>query len=153
MKKGEKSMNRFKAFLFIVIFFVVASTIYAQDAEVKEDISQLIIGKWGIASNKRALSGDITFTENGKYDMNEKFHDGSGGGTKGGFELNCETSPVTIKLCPGSCPGSEWTNRFGIIQVLPDNKLEICTSPDGNYPTKFPEDKTGKYSMILTRVE
>ena len=146
-------MNRFKVFLFIVIFFVVASTIYAQDAEVKEDISQLIIGKWGIASNKRALSGDITFTENGKYDMNEKFHDGSGGGTKGGFELNCETSPVTIKLCPGSCPGSEWTNRFGIIQVLPDNKLEICTSPDGNYPTKFPEDKTGKYSMILTRVE
>jgi len=146
-------MNRFKAFLFIVIFFTITGTIYAQDAEVKEDISQLIIGKWEIATNKRALSGDITFTEKGKYDKNEKFHDGSGSGTKGGFELNCKTSPVTIKLCLSSCPGSEWTNSFGIIQILPENKLEICTSPDGNYPTKFPEDKTGKYIMILTRVE
>ncbi len=146
-------MNRFKAFLFIVIFFTITSTIYAQDADVKEDISQLIIGKWEIAPNKRAMSGDITFDEKGKYDMNEKFHDGARVGTKGGFELNCKTSPVTIKLCPGSCPGSKWTNSFGIIRILPDNKLEICTSPNGNYPTKFPKDKTGMYTKILTRIE
>jgi hypothetical protein len=153
-------MNRFKVFFCIVLFFMFTGTIYAQDVEpdsqdasVKEDISQLIIGKWEIAPNKRAASGDITFDEKGKYDMNEKFHDGAGVGTKGGFELNCKTSPVTIKLCPGSCPGSKWTNSFGIIRILPDNKLEICTSPDGNYPTKFPEDKTGMYTMILTSVE
>ncbi|MDP8267098.1 MAG: hypothetical protein P9L97_00085 [Candidatus Tenebribacter davisii] len=146
-------MKNFKTFLCIVIIFVFAGTIYAQDELVKEDITKLIVGKWEIATNKRAVSGDITFDENGKYDMNEKFHDGSGSGTKGGFELNCKTSPVTIKLCPGSCPGSEWTNSFGIIQILEDGKLEIRTSPDGNYPTKFPEDKTGKYSLILTKVE
>ena len=146
-------MNHFKTFLFIVIFFIITGAIYAQDADVKEDISQLIIGKWEIAPNKRAMSGDITFDEKGKYDMNEKFHDGTGVGTKGGFELNCKTSPVTIKLCPGGCPGSKWTNSFGIIRILPDNKLEIYTSPDSNHPTGFPEDKTGKYSMILTKVE
>ncbi len=146
-------MNCFKAFLFIVIFFVITGTIYAQDVDVKEDISKLIIGKWEIAPTKSAMSGDITFDEKGKYDKNEKFHDGAGVGTKGGFELNCKTSPVTIKFCPGNCPGSKWTNSFGIIRILPDNKLEICTSPDSNYPTKFPEDKTGMYTMILTRIE
>ena len=146
-------MNRFKAYLFIVIFFVFTSTIYAQDEMVKEDISQLIIGKWEIAANKRAVSGDITFDENGKYDMNEKFHDGSGVGKKGGFELNCKTLPATIKFCLGNCPGSEWTNSFGIIKVLENGKLEIYTSPDGNYPTGFPENKTGEYTMILTRID
>ncbi len=145
-------MNRFKTFLLIAIFLIITGTIYTQDNEQKE-ITKLIIGKWEIAANKRAQSGDITFTENGKYDMNEKFHDGTGGGTKGGFELDCKASPVTIKLCPGGCPGSEWTNSFGIIRILPDNKLEICTSPDSNYPSKFSDDKTNKRTMILTKIE
>ncbi len=148
-------MNRFKVFLFIAIFIVITGTIYAQDATVKEDIAQLIIGKWEIALNKRAVSGTIVFDKNGKYDMNEKFHDGSGVGKKGEYKLNCNVSPVTIDICLGECgrPGSEWTTLFGIVRVLPDNKLEICTSPDSNYPTSFPEDKTSEYTMMLTRVE
>ena len=145
-------MNRFKTFLFIAIFLVITGTIYTQDNEQKE-IGKLIIGKWEIAANERMTTGNITFSEDGKYDLNEKYLDGTGGGTKGDYELNCKASPVTIKLCLGNCPGSEWTNRFAIIKVLPDDKLEICISPDGNYPSKFSEIKTSKNTMILTRVE
>jgi len=148
-------MNRFKVFLFIAISIIITGTIYAQDATAKEDIAQLIIGKWEIASNKRAMSGTIVFDKNGNYDMNEKFHDGSGVGKKGEYKLNCNVSPLTIDICLGECgrPGSEWTTLFGIARVLPDNKLEIYTSPDSNYPTSFPEDKTSEYTMMLTRIE
>ncbi|MCK5050116.1 MAG: hypothetical protein KAS53_00145 [Candidatus Cloacimonetes bacterium] len=148
-------MNRFKSFLFIVIFFVTISTVYAQDAEVKEDISQIIIGKWKIAPTTRVASGDITFDKYGMYDLNEKFHDGSGSGTKGEYKINCNVSPAKMCLCLGNCdqPGSELTTRFGIIRILPDNKLEICTSPDGNYPSDFCDDKMSENTMILTRIE
>ena len=148
-------MCRFKSFLFVVIFFIVVSTIYAQDTDVKGDIAQLIIGKWEIAPTTRVISGNITFDENGMYDLKEKFHDGSGGGTKGEYKLNCNVSPAKMCLCLGNCdqPGSEWTTRFGIIRILPDNKLEICTSPDGNYPSDFCDDKKNEYTMILTKIE
>ncbi len=148
-------MCRFKFFLFVVIFFVTINTIYAQDAEVKEGLAQFIIGKWEIAPSTCVESGDITFDEFGMYDLNEKYYDGSDGGTEGEYKLNCNVSPAKMCLCLGNCdqPGSEWTTRFGIIRILPDNKLEICTSPDGNYPPDFCDDKMDKYTMILTRIE
>jgi len=146
-------MKNFKFFLCFVVFFVLASMIYAQEVTEKKDLTKIIIGKWEIAPTKRVKTGDITFTKDGKYDMNEKYLDGGGGGTKGEYKLDCDTSPATIKLCPGKCPGSEWTNRFGIIQIISDDKMEILTSPDSNYPKEFPEDKTSEYTMILTRIE
>ncbi len=102
-------MCRFKYFLFVVFFFLVVSTIYAQNAEVKEDISQIIIGKWEIAPTTRVASGNITFDEFGMYELKEKFYDGSGGGTKGEYKLNCNVSPAKMCLCLGNCdqPGSE----------------------------------------------
>ena len=155
-------MNRFKVFYFIVLFFMFTGIIYAQEVELisqdtpaKEDITQLILGKWEIAPNKRAASGDITFDKNGNYEMNEKFHDGTGVGKKGEYKLNSNVSPVTIDICLSKCggTGSEWTTCFGILRVLPDDKLEIYTSPDSNYPTSFPDDTKGEYTMILTRVK
>ena len=85
--------------------------------------------------------------------MNEKYLDGSGGGTEGEYRLDCDVLPTTIILCLGKYPGSEWTNRYGIIQIISDDKMEILTSPDSNYPQEFPEDKTSEYTMILTRIE
>lgn len=152
-------MNRIKVFYVFIIIFIFTGTIYAQDTPVKEniskDISQLIIGKWEIAPNKRAASGDITFYENGNYEINEKFHDGAGVGKKGEYKINSNVSPVTIDICLGKCgnAGAEWTTCFGILRILPDDKLEILTSPDSNYPTSFPDDTEGQYTMILTRME
>ena len=148
-------MNRFKIIFFIIIIFVFTGTIYAQDAPVKEDITQLIVGKWEIAPNKRAASGDITFYENGNYEINEKFHDSAGVGKKGEYKLNSNVSPVTIDICLGKCgnAGAEWTTCFGILRVLPNDTLEILTSPDSNYPSSFPDDTSGEYTMILTSME
>jgi len=142
-------MKRFKISVLILVVVIFSISLYAGDV----DISKVIIGKWNIAANQRVKSGDITFTADGKYDMNEKFADGSGSGTKGGYKLDCEASPVRLKLCLGGCPGSEWTNQFGIVRLLPEDKLEILLSPDGNYPTKFLEDKSTGSTMILSRME
>lgn len=146
-------MNHLKAYVFILLIIVFSAVIYAQDAEAGKDISKIIIGKWEIAANERVKTGDITFTSDKKYDLNEKYVDGSGGGTKGGYDLNCDVSPVTLKLCLGGCPGSNWTNNYAIIRILQDDKIEICISLDGNYPAKFLEDKTSGNTMILTKME
>ncbi|MDP8203144.1 MAG: hypothetical protein P9L95_01280 [Candidatus Tenebribacter mawsonii] len=146
-------MDYVKRILIIIVLLLVVNVIFTEEVIAKKDIKQLIIGKWEIAANKRVTSGYIIFTEDGKYDLTEKYVDGSGGGTKGGYELNCKAMQATIKLCLGACPGSEWTNRFAIIRILSDDKLEICISSDGNYPSEFTEDKTSKNTMILTRIE
>ena len=151
-------MKRFKFFYLFVLFFVITVTVYAQSIKEgisSKDITQLIAGKWEIAPNKRASKGSITFDKNGSYEMHEQLHDGSGVGTKGEYKLNNNLKPIRIDLCLGKCgkPGSEWTTRFGIIRVLSDGKLEICTSPDGKYPAEFSDDISDKYTMILTRVK
>ena len=154
-RQGGIAMNRIKVFCIFALFMLSAVAIYAQDATVKENIAQLIIGKWEIAPNKRAASGDITFDDKGNYEMNEIFHDGTGVGKKGEYKLNSDVSPITIDICLDKCgqPGSEWTTCFGILRALPDNKLEIYTSPTSKYPSDFPDDTKGEYTMILTRME
>ena len=103
--------------------------------------------------NGRAKSGTIIFNSNGLYEMDEKLQDGDRVGTKGGYKLNQDASPYTIDLCVGQCgaPGSEWTTRFGILRVISNDKIEIRTSPDGNYPVDFSVDPTDKYYMVLSR--
>lgn len=129
----------------------------SQDASVKEgiskDVTQLVVGKWEITPNKRVSKGSITFDKNGSYAMHEQLQDGSGVGTKGEYKLNSSVTPVKIDLCLDKCgkPGSEWTTRFGIIRVLSNEKLEICTSPDGKYPSDFSDDTSSEYTIILTR--
>ena len=118
----------------------------------EQSIFQLIEGTWEIAPNKRASTGSIIFND-GRYDMNEKFHDGSGVGTKGEYNLNGYVDPTQIDLCLDKCggDGSEWTTRFGIIRVLSNEKLEIHTSPTDKHPEGFSDDTSDEYTMILTR--
>jgi hypothetical protein len=120
-----------------------------------KDVTQLIVGKWEIAPNKRVSKGSITFDKNGSYAMHEQLQDGSGVGTKGEYRLNSNVTPVKIDLCLDECgkPGSEWTTRFGIIRILSNEKLEIHTSPDGKYPSDFSDDTSSEYTMILTRAK
>jgi len=126
----------------------------AEEPAPEKTIAQLIVGKWEMAPNGRASSGDITFNSNSHYEMNERLQDGTGVGTKGEYKLNSNADPVRIDLCLDQCgqPGSEWTTRFGIMRFLSDGKLEIYTSPDGQYPSVFPADSSGDYDMILTRM-
>jgi len=124
-----------------------------QQAESVKDVSKIILGEWKIAENGRAKSGTIIFNSNGLYEMDEKLQDGDRVGTKGGYKLNQDASPYTIDLCVGQCgaPGSEWTTRFGILRVISNDKIEIRTSPDGNYPADFSVDFTDEYYMALSR--
>ena len=127
----------------------------SQQEDTVKDISKIILGEWRIAENGRAKSGMISFQSNGLYEMDEKLQDGSAVGTKGGYKLNQDTSPYTIDLCVGQCeaPGSEWTSRFGILRIISNDKVEIRTSPDANYPTDFSVDPTDEYCMMLNRIK
>lgn len=126
-----------------------------EELSIEKPIAQLIVGKWELAPNKRALTGSIVFNSNGNYELDEKFHDGTGVGTKGEYKLNSNVEPIQIDICAGICgqPGSEWTTRFGIIRVLSNGKLEIFTSPSDKHPSDFPDDTSGEYTMMLTRAE
>jgi len=174
-------MNHFKFLLFFVSLMIFALTVHAKevnehpingnDAEERhtelvkpaspdtvlnenssKDITQLILGKWEIAPNKRASEGYIVFDVNGTYEMYEKFHDGGGVTKKGEYLLYSNVTPVRIDICLDKCnnSGAEWTTLFGIIRVISDEKLEIHTSPDSNYPSAFSDDKSDKYTMILS---
>ena len=127
----------------------------SQQEDTVKDVSKIILGEWRIAENGRAKSGTISFQSNGLYEMDEKLQDGSAVGTKGGYKLNQDTSPYTIDLCVGQCeaPGSEWTSRFGILRIISNDKVEIRTSPDANYPTDFSVDPTDEYCMMLNRIK
>lgn len=172
-------MNHFKFLLFFVFLMIFALTVHAKehpmngnDAEKRQaelvkpaspdtvlnentskDLTQLILGKWEIAPNKRASEGYIIFDLNGTYEMYEKFHDGTGVTKKGEYLLYSNVTPVKIDICLDKCnnAGAEWTTLFGIIRAISNEKLEIHTSPDDKYPSDFPDDKSNKYTMILSR--
>lgn len=133
---------------------IVSQGASAQD-NVLENVADFIVGKWDLAPNKRASKGSITFDKNGTYKLQEKLYDGSGVSTKGEYKLMTNVAPVKIDLCLEKCgkPGSEWTTRFGIIRVLANDKLEICTSPDGKHPSRFSDDISAEHTMILTRAK
>jgi len=166
-------MNPARFFCLFVLFIFLAGPVHVQavnehpesatpasqntsvENNISKDITQLIVGTWEMAPNKRASKGSITFDKNGTYEMHEQLQDGTGVGTKGQYILNSNVTPATIDLCLEKCgkPGSEWTTRFAIIRVLPDGKLEIYTSPDDKRPSAFSDDTSGERTMILTRAK
>ncbi len=161
------STNCFKPLLLIIVLTLLVccstlaqfttDTIETQNTldkeSITEDVTQLILGKWEILPNKRSSKGSIMFNQNGTYELNEQLQDGTGVGTKGEYKMNIDKTPVKIDLCLDKCsnPGSEWTTRFGILRVLSNEKLEIRTSPDNNYPSDFSNDTSEEYTMILTK--
>lgn len=175
-------MNHFKFQLFFILLLISALTVHSKevkeqpmngngadkqaaelvkpmspDSVLKEstskDLTQLIVGKWELAPNKRASEGFIIFELNGNYEMYEKLLDGTGVTKKGEYVLNSNVTPVKIDICLDKCntTGSEWTTLFGIIKALSNEKLEIHTSADGKYPSSFSDDKSDEYTMILSR--
>lgn len=126
-----------------------------KEKAVPKGIADMLVGKWEIAPNGRSVSGSIVFSAAGTYEMEEKHTDGTGVGVKGEYKLDTSVSPARIDLCLDKCgqPGSEWTTRFGIIRVLAGGKMEIHTSPDGNYPSVFSDEPADEYTMILTKVK
>ena len=175
-------MNHFKFLLFFVFLMIFTLTVHAKgvkelpvngnDAEKRQaellkpaapdtvldenapkDLTQLILGKWEIAPNKRASEGYIIFDPNGTYEMYEKFHDGMGVTKKGEYLLNSNVTPARIDICLEKCnnAGAEWTTLFGIIRAISNEKLEIRTSPDSKHPSGFSDDKSDEYAMILSR--
>lgn len=124
-------------------------------AATNASLDQLIEGKWSIEPNDRATGGLLVFDAKGAYDMSEKFKDGSGGGTKGDYRLDCESSPARIALYLGKFGDdpADLTTRFGIVRALSGDTLEIQFSPDGKYPDRFAENPSGMYTLMLTRAE
>ena len=175
-------MNHFKFLLFFVFLMTFALTAHAKgvkeqpvngndagkrqaellkpaapdtvlDENTSKDLTQLILGKWEMAPNKRASEGYIIFDNNGTYEMYEKFHDGTGVTKKGEYLLYSDARPVKIDICLEKCnnAGAEWTTLFGIIRAISNEKMEIRTSPDAKHPSGFSDDKSDEYTMILSR--
>jgi hypothetical protein len=143
-----------KVFLNVVlILLVLLKCVWAQQGPSKDSYAELIVGEWTIAPHKGVTSGTIVFSKNGAHATEEKHSDGTGVGRKGEYQLDTSKSPVRIQICTGKCgvPGSEWTTLFGIVQFYSNDKMEIRTSPDSNYPRDFSQNKTDEYTMILTR--
>jgi len=136
-----------------LFFLGLALVMTGVPALAQDDLGQAILGEWNLEPNKRSTEGSIVFSSSGTYELSEKHHDGVGVGVKGEYRLDAKSSPARIDLCLNKCggAGSEWTTRFGIIRILSEKKVEIRTSPDANYPSAFSEDKSGEYTMILTR--
>jgi len=118
-------------------------------------IENRLLGEWEMASNECTKDGKLTFYKNNKYKIFQTDNKGTGSGYTGKYILNATTGPVTIDLCLGECgrPGSEWTTRFGILRFVSDNKMEIRTSPNSNYPKSFSKDKNECHTLMLTKKE
>lgn len=147
-----------KRHFFLTVFFFVAFLglglmVTGVPAVAQDDLGKAIQHEWKLEPNKRSTEGSIIFFSNGTYELSERHHDGVKVGVKGEYRLDGKFSPARIDLCLNKCgaPGSEWTTRFGIIRILSENRVEIRTSPDASYPSAFSEDKSGEYTMILTR--
>ena len=119
----------------------------------REALGEVILGEWSIEPNARADGGSISFGDDGKYVMEERFKDGTGGGTKGDYRLDCVSSPVRIALYLGPVDnaGAALTTRYAIVRALADGRVEIQFSDDGEYPEAFVDDPDGALSMLLVR--
>jgi len=97
-------------------------------------------------------SGNIKFSENGTYEINEKHKDGTGVGRKGQYSIDASVTAATIDICLEKCgaPGSEWTTLFCILRFHTHDELEVRMSPDGSYPQGFSK-KGDDYTMMLKR--
>jgi hypothetical protein len=114
---------------------------------------QEILGKWLMESNGDGfLGGQLTFKNDGTYEFNKKYPDGTGAEVKGGYTLNPQNRPAQLKLCLGDCnaAGSEWTTQFCNVRLNSDDRLELYISSGGNFPDGFPADtnEAGMYVFV-----
>ncbi|HUT65811.1 MAG TPA: hypothetical protein VMZ05_06645 [Spirochaetota bacterium] len=140
---------------FVLAFVPLTLVLPVQEGRGEETVSVRLVGKWDIAPYNGVRSGTMVFYDNGTYNIDEKHTDGTGVGRKGQYKLDLSTDPVRIDICLGNCgkPGSEWTTLFSILRFHSDDRLEIRTSPDGNYPQKFSKKEGDDYTMMLTRMK
>lgn len=119
------------------------------------DLSHMVLGKWNLLSSERVVSGHVTFSPNGMYEMREEHGDGTGVTREGQYSLDESASPARIELCLGDCggEGSQWTSIFGIVRALSDKKVEMRFSEDGNYPVEFSSGGSGGVTQMLARAE
>lgn len=146
---NHKGICFFAVLVMAVNFFAAAQDKTSENAD---DISRYIVGTWEMTPNEFILSGSIEFRSDGTYEMHQDRSDG-GVTTKGEYRIDGSTDPARIDLCLEKCdaPGSEWTTRFCIVRMLEGDKLEIQSSPDGNYPTDFSEEKDDVHNMVMAR--
>lgn len=136
----------------LVMAFQIFASAQDKTHENNDDISQYIIGTWEMTPNEYVLSGTIEFRKDGTYEMYQQMSD-AGVTTKGEYHIDGSTNPPRIDLCLEKCdtPGSEWTTRFCIVRMLEGDKLEIQSSPNGNYPAAFSDEKDDVHSMLMSR--
>lgn len=115
----------------------------------------MIVGNWDMVRNGDGFSeATIHFGEDLNYQLDRTWPDGSKAGVKGGYDLNPESTPATLRLCLGDCAsGSEWTTVFCIVRNGADEMLEIYMSDSGEFPVDFPADSDSKGMYIFKRTE
>ena len=112
------------------------------------------MGTWVLESTGDQLTGGIlNFQDGGTYAFQKVFTDGTKAELKGGYLLDSNSAPARLRLCLGDCSteGSEWTSEFCIVRLADDGKLEIYMSSTGDYPGKFPKDRSAERMYIFAR--
>jgi hypothetical protein len=148
-------MKKLLVCCFVLAFVPLTLVLPFQEGRGEDTVSVRLVGKWDIAPYNDVKSGTMVFYDNGTYSVDEKRTDGLGVGRKGQYKLDLSTDPVRIDICLGNCgvSGSEWTTLFSILRFHSDDRLEIRTSPDSNYPKKFSKKEGDDYTMMLTRMK
>ncbi len=134
--------------LLISIFISFLNLINAQNIEKD------IMGTWILESTGDQLTGGIlNFQAGDTYAFQKIFTDGTKAELKGGYLLDAGASPARLRLCLGDCStaGSEWTSEFCILRLTDDGRLEIYMSSSGEYPAKFPKDRSAERMYIFAR--
>lgn len=147
------SSNIFSFFICLTIFSLTATlTTFGQ---TENDISKKLLGKWILQENERAVSGEIIFLENNKYELIEilKDKEKTKVSRKGSYVLNSKSKPVIIDLCLGDCnqPGSEWVTLFSIMRFGDESRLEIRASNSQEHPIEFSNEKIDSGTMLFIR--
>jgi hypothetical protein len=142
---------RFRVFPFYLLFFLCCLI-----NSHGQDLNEAILGKWSMVSNGDGfLEATIAFNDDHTYQLDRTWPDASKAGVKGGFLLNSESTPATLRMCLGDCnqAGSEWTSMFCIARATGSETLEIYMSDSGDFPGDFPEDPGSKGMYIFKRSE
>jgi len=134
-------------FFFFSIYFI---NIYGQDLE------RSIQGQWTMVSNGDGfLEATLQFDQDHNYTLIRKWPDESVAEVKGGYELDHNKTPATLRMCLGDCStaGSEWTSMFCITRMAENEMLEIYFSDSGEFPGGFPDDPGSAGMYVFSRIE